>query len=149
MAYNPYAAPTAGAPQPPPGGVGPSGQPQHWEPGEVVGRAWEVVKVHWVPLVFGTMIGGAIANAPQQISTRVFNFNIQHLDRFDFTDGVFIGVMSGGFLLSYVLQAFVQAGFVKMFLKAARGATPEFGDVFSGGPKFLNMLGAMVLYGLA
>jgi len=144
MSYNPYAAPDARgpiAPQP----QGPTGTPQPWEAGEVVSRAWEIVKVHWVPLVFGTMIGSAAASAPQQIGS--FYNLIAHgpQSRYPFEDPIYTSLFVGGLIVGYVLQAFFQAGFTKMYLAAARGGTPEFAHVFSGGPRFLAMLGAMVL----
>lgn len=145
MAYNPYGAPAAQGPSPfapPP----PPGTPQPWEAGEVVGRAWEIVKVHWVPLVFAMMIGGVAASLPQQVSN-VYR-GVQHHGEFDFEDPVLIVLTAGGALVSWVLQAFFQAGFTKMFASAARGGTPEFAHLFAGGPRFFAMLGGMLLHGL-
>lgn len=145
MTYNPYGAPGAQgpvAPQQAPQGIG----PQPWEAGEVVGRAWDVVKVHWVPLVFGTMIGGAAASAPQQIAS-FYNLIIHGPGRqADFTDPVYDSLLGFGLLIGWVLQAFFQAGFARMYLAAARGRPPEFSHVFSGGPRFFAMLGAMILH---
>ena len=145
-AYNPYGAPNAQGPQwgaP----MAPQGQPLPWEPGEVVGRAWDIVKVHWVPLVFGAMIGGAAASAPQQISSFYRAFVLR--GQYDFEDGVFLGLLGAGGLIGWVLQAFFQAGFTKMYVTAARGGTPELTQVFSGGPRFAAMLGGMILHMLA
>ncbi len=147
MAYNPYGAPREQgpiAPQLPPQGLG----PQPWEPGEVIGRAWDVVKVHWVPLVFGTMIGGAAASAPQQIAS-FYNLIVQGPGhRADFTDPVYDALLGFGFLIGWALQAFFQAGFTRMYLSASRGQAPEFAHIFSGGPFFLRMLGGMVIHSI-
>lgn len=145
MAYNPYGAPAAQGPIAPQV-QGPPGTPQPWEAGEVVSRAWEIVKVHWVPLVFGTMIGSAAASAPQQIGS--FYNMIAHgptADKYPVDDPIWLGLAIGGGVIGWVLQAFFQAGFTKMYVTAARGGTPEFSHVFSGGPRFLPMLGAMFL----
>jgi len=143
MAYNPYGAPAAQNPQWAPQ-VTPPGEPLPWEPGEVIGRGWDIVKVHWVPLVFGTMIGGAAASAPQQISSFYRQFALH--GEFDFEDVTFVALFGVGGLVGWVLQAFFQAGFTRMYLTAARGGTPELGQVFSGGPRFLAMLGGMMLH---
>jgi hypothetical protein len=144
MAYNPYGAPAAYAQstnEPSPQGNG----PQPWEAGEVIGRAWDVVKVHWVPLVFGTMIGGAAASAPQQIAN-FYNLAAHGPGRADYTDPVYDVLLGVGGLIGWVLQAFFQAGFTRMYLSGARGRAPEFAHVFSGGPRFWSMLGAMFLH---
>lgn len=146
MAYNPYGAPGTQGPQWGPQ-VTPQGQPLPWEPGEVVGRAWDIVKVHWVPLVFGAMIGGAAASAPQQISSFYRAFVLK--GSYDFEDGVFLGLLGAGGLIGWVLQAFFQAGFTRMYVTAARGGAPELAQVFSGGPRFAAMLGGMILHMLA
>jgi hypothetical protein len=143
MAYNPWGAPAAPSPQWAPH-IAPPGEPLPWEPGEVVSRAWDIVKVHWVPLVFGTMIGGAAASAPQQISSFYRQFALK--GAFDFEDATFAVLFGIGVLVGWVLQAFFQAGFTRMYLTAARGGTPELGQVFSGGPRFFAMLGGMMLH---
>lgn len=147
MAYNPYGAPGAQtnvAPEVAPQGMG----PQPWEAGEAIGRAWDIVKVHWVPLVFGTMIGGAAASAPQQIASFYNLFTHGPGHRGDFDDPVYVALLGFGVVIGWVLQAFFQAGFVRMYLSAARGRAPEFAHVFSGGPRFFAMLGAMVVHSL-
>lgn len=145
MAYNPYGAPGAQAPmtpQAPPQGIG----PQPWEAGEAIGRAWDIVKVHWVPLVFGTMIGSAAASAPQQIAS-FYNLIVHGPGRrTDFSDPVYVALLGVGGIIGWVLQAFFQAGFIRMYLSGARGQSPEFSHVFSGGPWFLKMLGAMFIH---
>lgn len=143
MAYNPYGAPAAQGPQwsaP----VGPPGQPVPWEPGEVMGRAWDIVKLHWVPLVFATLIAGGAGGLPQQISA-VYRGVALH-GEFDFTDPIFSTLFSIGSLVGLALQAFFQVGLVRLNLAAARGQTPELSQVFSGGSRFLPMLGAMLLH---
>jgi len=144
MTYNPYGAPAAQGPiaqQP----IGPPGTPQPWEAGEVVSRSWDIVKVHWVPLVFGTMIGSAAASAPQQIGS-FYNIIVHGPgSRYPFHDPIYVSLFVGGMIVGWVLQAFFQAGFTKMYLAAARGGAPEFAHIFSGAPRFLPMLGAMFL----
>ena len=115
MAYNPYAAPIDPRMQGPTGPVGPAGTPQPWEPGEVIRRAWETVKVHGVPLVVGSLVRGAGQSLPQQFMR--FRDNSKG---FDITDPFFLGVLGGGSIIGVVLQAFFQAGVAKMYVSAAR-----------------------------
>ncbi len=146
MTYNPYGAPAAQGPIAPQVPAGPPGMPQPWEAGEVVSRAWDIFKVHWVPLVFGTMIGSAAASAPQQIGS-IYNV-VAHGpggDKYPIDDPIWVALAVGGGVIGWVLQAFFQAGFTKMYATAARGAAPEFAHVFSGAPHFFRMLGAMFL----
>lgn len=142
--YNPYAAPNAPPPQPPmgvvPGGTG----PQYWEIGEVFSRAWEVFKPNWVTLVFTVLVGGFIGQIPS------FAVNmIQQAAQLAPDDPAMIGLSSTGTLLGIVIGQFFQVGYVRIWLTAARGGTPQFGEMFSGASRFLPLLGAMFLTVLA
>lgn len=144
-AYNPYGAPTAQGSQWAPQG-GPQGEPQPWEATEVVGRAWDVVKTHWVPLVFGALIANGAASMPQQLGNfyRVLALRGHH----DFEDPFYLVLLIGGALVGMFVQAFFHTGLVRMYLAAGRGAAPELSAVFSGGSRYLSMLGAMFLYNI-
>jgi hypothetical protein len=141
MNYNPYAPPQALPPTPGPGYVG---QPQPWEIGEVLTGAWEAFKPNWVVLVFGMVVGwfvGALPSAipPVLVAVRVVRENSAPY-------WVIYGLFS---FIGIVVGAFFQVGFVRIWIKAARGERPEFDELFSGGSRFLPMLGATLLLGLA
>ena len=157
MAFNPYTPPTevhspaAGAnPQIPNGG------PQAWEPGETMGRAWEVFKSQWATLVFAPILAGIPANVVSQITTK-FAFNEQDMERLGRQMGNggqpdFLKIFAGAIpvlvitvLLTVLIQAFFQVGLIRIVLQAARGQFCQFGELLKGGPSFLSMLGVMFL----
>jgi uncharacterized membrane protein len=138
MNYNPYAAPQAAPLQAQ--GTAPVGAPQPWEVGEVLSRAWEIYKLHWGVLTgalavfvlcafvpFGVLGGilGATGNGPG-------------------TD-TYTGASGGMQILAQMIQAFFMIGLYRMFLAAARGETPQFATLFSGGPRFLPYFGLTIL----
>lgn len=52
-------------------------------------------------------------------------------------------------VLSLAVQAYVTAGTIVFSLKLLRGEDASFGDIFSGGPYVLRLMGMFVLMGLA
>jgi hypothetical protein len=54
-----------------------------------------------------------------------------------------------GYLIALVVIAFLQAGHLRMILDAARGRQPTFGELFSGGDRFVPMLGTFFITALA
>ncbi len=145
MTYNPYGAPAAQAPIAPVP-QGPPGTPQPWEAGEVVGRSWEIVKMHWVPLIIGIVIGNIAASTPQYVAS-IYNVAAHGGgNQYPFEDPIWVALFAGGIVFGQVVQAFFQAGYAKMYLTAARGGTPEISDIFGGASRFLPMLGALVLW---
>lgn len=117
------------------------GAPQPWDIGEVLQSAWDVVKVHWAPLIFGPLLGGVLSNAPSQVLGGVAR---GAGDR----DTILVMSVVGG-LIAYVVQTFFTAGAMKMALTAARRGEPQFAQVFSGGSAFLRLLGTNFLVMLA
>ncbi|NUO53380.1 MAG: hypothetical protein HOV80_31410 [Polyangiaceae bacterium] len=139
MTFNPYAPPSdpsqfVAAPGPEGGG------PLPWEPGEVLSAAWEIVKVHWPVLIFGPFVGEFIAAMPGQVFSGigVAMDDVQVAQVMNIV-GTLIGLAAG---------AFFNVGITRVFLSAARGEQPRFGDIFSGGNRFLALLGAQLLVGL-
>jgi hypothetical protein len=139
MEYNPYAAPRAPDPSFASAPQG-TGEPQPWEPGEVLGVGWEAVKRHWPILVFAPLLAGIIASIPNQIPTIVVATGAVDVGSTEY----FI-VMGVSTLISLVVTFFFQVGQTRIFLSAARGLTPEFSDLFKGASRFLPMLGTMFL----
>jgi hypothetical protein len=137
--YNPYAPPQAAVQPytPPPPGVG---QPQPWEIGEVVSQAFEAFKANWVVLVFSMLIVGVlvmilIVPLGVLVATGVIEVNSVE----------YWGVYSASVFLILTLDAFLYVGLYRIALVAARGQRPEFGLLFSGGDRFLAMLGTLWL----
>jgi hypothetical protein len=141
MNYNPYAAPQA-APQALSASY--TGTPQPWEIGEVLSGAWEAFKPNWVVLVFGMLVGWFVAAIPSMIppvavATRMVTLHSAGYWAI-YVPCTFVGIVVG---------AFFQVGFVRMWLKAARGERPEFDELFSGGSRFLPMLLSTLILGFA
>ena len=144
MSYNPYAAPA----QPPPGGgfappQATSGAPQPWEPGEVLGAAWSKFGPNWVTLVFSMVVAGIIGAVPSFIPAGLLGAGVlePHSDEY----AVINGVCS---LVGMAIQMLFQPGLVKIWISAAKGQTPSFGDLFSAMGRFPAMFATFFLMGL-
>ncbi len=140
MNYNPYAAPA----QPPPPGGGFSapttGAPQPWEPGEVLGAAWSKFGPNWATLIFSMVLAGIIGTVPRVIPAILLSAGAlePHSDEFQIVNGIFA-------LVGFMVQMLFQGGLIKIWLTAAKGGTPSFGDLFSAMGRFPSMLATMFL----
>ncbi len=141
MNYNPYAPPQPGGPQP--GGGFPQqggGAAQPWEPGEVLSAAWNKFGPNWVTLVFTLFVSGLIGAVPRMIPIMLLATKAlsPHDDEYQIVNAIcaFIG---------FVVQMLFQAGLIKIWLTAARGGSPSFGDMFSNMGRFPAILGTMFL----
>jgi uncharacterized membrane protein len=142
--YNPYAAPQAGPQMPMAPQYGGGGGPQPWEIGDVLGHAWNVFKPNWATLLFSYLLALFIGALPGQVPGILVQAGA--LDQQDAVYAILLLVFS---LVGYVIGAFFQAGYIKIWLAAARGQTPQFGDLFSGGGRFFWVFLANLLLGLA
>jgi hypothetical protein len=144
MNYNPYAAPQP-APQGGPQGPGlAAGQPQPWEIGEVYTRAWEIYKANWGVLTGALVVLGLCSFVPAW----GVSFGLIASGNGP-GSGLYTGVSFGTNLLVLTVYSFLMIGYIRILLTAARGGTPEFATLFSGGPKFLPFLGLTLLTGIA
>ncbi len=126
---------------------GPSGP--GFEATEAIGFGWNAVMQN-----FG---GVSVPLAVAAIVTAVPNFALSFARAFAMgmfgssLDPIVLAILNiVSFLVTYALslliQAFIMAGVAQFVLKVARGERPEFGVVFGGGPFFVPMLGASLLY---
>ena len=143
MNYNPYAAPQA-APPPPPGAGAYTGSQQPWEIGEVLSAAFEGFKANWVVLVFSYLLSMVIT-AVVEYAPRIPTF----VGVFRMGSGVDFALMGGGLLLGIVVMSFFWVGLYRIYLTVARGQQADFGLLFSGADRFLPMLLAHIILGLA
>jgi len=144
MSYNPYAAPSA-EPRGPEGPRYGGGAPQPWEIGEVLSEAWDRFKMNWALLVFTQLAVQAIANVPQQLPTILKAAGV--VDEKRDPVGYFL-VFLPCLLVSFAISSYLQCGLTRIWIGVARGETPGFGEIFSGGSRFLPMLGLQLLYAL-
>jgi hypothetical protein len=133
--YNPYAPPQAAVPQYAPAQIG-TGQPQPWEIGEVINNAFEAFKANWVVLVFSPLLAGLlIMPAFVPFIILIATGSVEPLS------AEYWLAYSGSYLLMLIPGSFFYAGLYKIALSAARGERPDFGLLFSGGNRFIAMLG--------
>ena len=135
MQQNPYQAPTHAEPYGPPG-VHAAGYPQGWEIGEVIGLGWERVKEHWPVLVFSVLIAQIASNAPSSILQAVG------------ADGN-AAASFGASVLSIIIGSFFGVGYMRIYMKVARGQSAEIGELFGGGDRFVVMLATNLLMTIA
>lgn len=141
MNYNPYAP----QPAPPPafaaGPQGPSAGPQPWSVGEALSVGWEALKAQFATLVFTYLISAVPGFVINQISSLITR---QYSDPHDpfamFQEPGFWIVSFGMAIPTTLVAAFFQGGLIKVWLASARGQTPQFGDVFTGGSSFPSIL---------
>jgi hypothetical protein len=141
---NPYQSPSPFAPMQTP--LAPPGEirPTIVDLGDVMSRAWEIYKTEWgmclvailvvmgcnfgVSMVFGIARGIIVAVTRDQ--------NL----------GVIFAMFTN--LVTQVFSAWITIGQTRYFLKVARGQPAEIGEIFSGGPWLLPIIGASILFGL-
>ncbi|MEO7097547.1 MAG: hypothetical protein ABI175_30075 [Polyangiales bacterium] len=136
--YNPYAAPSGGPATPP--GPGELGAPQPWAVGEVITTAWDLFKRQAAPLVVAAMIASAMSALPGQIPAILAALHVVEPNSVEYWS--IFGVTT---FIGQIIGAWINCGMVKIYLDAARGREPHVPDLFSGGARFLPMLGANLL----
>jgi hypothetical protein len=142
MNYNPYAAPQAPGPQQPAPGQG--GMPQPWELNEVLSQAWGIVKVNGPVLVLAFVVYALLQGGPGQTPNVLVRTGA-----LDQGSAVALGLAGGATIFALVVGTFLHAGLIRLNLAAVRGQPVNFADLFSGGPRFLPLLGLQFLLGLA
>ena len=142
MDYNPYAAPDAAPIAPFQGATGGTG-PQPWDLGEVLGGAWNLFRSNWAVLLFAMLLGGCVEQLPSHVNSVLVARHII----LQFSREYWIA-LSAAMLCGTFIGAFFEVGLTKIWLAAARGSAPEFGELFSGGPRYFAMLGYKMLSAL-
>ncbi len=137
--HNPYAPPVAAGAA---STQWAAGAPLDWEIGEVLAQAWGIFKQHALVLVLAPII--------VQVISQVVGFAIQ-LPMAAVGDSVVLLVVLGvvAFVAQMGVAMFFAVGLTRLFVGAARGETPEFGVLFSGGDRILPVGLCQLLLGLA
>ena len=139
MNYNPYAPPQA-----PPGPPALGGGVSAWTASQAISIAWERFKDVWAPLVGATVVLFFLALAMGQVPTALGLFMP------DFARSALrVPFAFAWALVQWALGAFLDVGFTRMLLAAARGGTPALGTLFSGGDRFLPAFACALLRALA
>ncbi len=147
-------------PPPPPPFMGQSGT--DWDVGEVLQSAWEAFKVCWGPLVgalflsgFISQIPGLIARAIQGVSMGVADAGRHHSSSGSGSSEdlampiLMMVIVFVGTIIGWAIGCFFHVGMTRMWCSAARRESVDFGELFRGGNRFLHLLAAQFLMGLA
>jgi hypothetical protein len=110
----------------------------------IMNHAWRTWQNHLGLLVGITVIVAVISNAielPLQLIQGILAENNQP------EAALAVGLL--GFIANVVISVFLGIGQVQVALKLARGERAQVGDLFGGGGRFLPVLGASLLAGIA
>jgi hypothetical protein len=143
-ADNPYRSPTAGTGTPESASAAGVLRPTPIELGQVFNSAWAIFKQRWgmcVLVVFAVWaINFAVAMVFQGLIVAVahgpHNQELQLL------------LLFVNMAVRILLLVWLTSGQILFMLKIGRGEDAHFGDVFSGGPYMLRVMGAGILFGL-
>jgi uncharacterized membrane protein len=128
----PYSPPVAG------------GGPGTWDIGGVLSASFEMFKQNWVVLVFAPLVGMLIAVVPSYAI--IFLGAILGQAANSSVLGLLMSLL--GMVVMLALFPFFMVGILRIFVKSARGETPQFGEIFGGASRFLPLLGATLLLGI-
>src|SRR5262249_36951091 len=140
-AMNPYAPPQPV--QQPVQSQGPGGPQQPWEFGEALGVAWRAYTENAAVVILAPIVAGLILLVPVGIFFGVMmalllNGSFEALGRPEFQlqmQGIGLGIS----IISVLVATFFEVGLTKIWVAAARGESPGFGMLFSGGNRYLAM----------
>ncbi len=112
--------------------------------GDIFSRTWEIFKEQWGMCLLAMVVVWVI-NVVFQIAVGLFTGMIGAVAN----DQVIMVTFSVlGNLASSLFSIWIGIGQALFFLKIARGQDAALGDIFTGGPFFLNILLASILVGL-
>ncbi|GEM_PF-2051563 len=120
------------------------GKPCPWTIGESMSLAWNAVKRDFGVLVFSALIGLAVVTAPGHVVDLLFEVGL-----IETSSVLYVGLVGGAAAVQMLVSCFFSVGMMRMFLAAARGQDVKMSMLWSGGDRFLAMLGTNVLVGLA
>ncbi len=127
----------------PPGGP-PQGGAQPWDIGEILSLAFEGFKRTWGVLIGAFFVDAILAGIPGQIPQILTQTGA--VDPGSAAASILALVLG---LVGLAIGAFMASGLLKIYITAARGGQPNFGDLFSGGSKMFSILAVQILMGFA
>lgn len=143
-AANPYAPPQAASYFPPVAATSGKVGNQQVEAGDIINHAFNVWKANLGILVGTFVVVLGVGMALSFVGTIAQTIMLQNRNE----AGAFVASFSFS-ILSNLAQTFLQIGQARICLRLARGQQAEFSELFSGGSRFLPMLGGLILFGLA
>ncbi len=96
---------------------------------DVLGRAWELAKKHWAPILLFSFVAGMVAYVLGQIiwsplSVWFPSSDIENLELEDLK--VFLIYWAFAILIIFIIQSILNIGVYNMYLRAMRGTAPNF-----------------------
>ncbi len=117
-----------------------------WRVREVIRAAWGAFGRQWALLCVAVLTSAVVVGGATYGATRGVTALIAHLRPGALLyPGVAAGPPLVGLVLGLLLNAFFQAGLLRMWCAAARGQRAGLGQLFGGGDRFLPLVAAMVL----
>jgi len=144
VTFNPYAPPDDTHQSAAEGGGGFAGAPQEWGVEEILRLGWDRVKADWPVLIFAPLLAFAPGQFMGMASSRI----VQRMGMAPLSKEAFAVSFGIGFLTMFV-QTYFQGGLLRIMLRAARGQSASFGELFAGGSVYLKLLGVNLLLYLA
>jgi phage FluMu protein Com len=140
---NPYQSPS---PFTPPGPSQPQGAttPTLLDMGDMFSRTWSIFKQQWGMCLVALLVVLAISFAVNFI----VGLSAGAIGAIARSPGLHFFANVVGNLATSLFGVWLGIGQAKYFLKIARGQPAEIADLFSGGPHFINILLASLLFGL-
>lgn len=126
-----------------PGAAPTVGVPQRLDAGDVISASWDIYKREMGLCIGGTVVVvilGLVAGLVLEGVERVMLAGAQ--GNLSLVLVVLLASMTAGLFV----QSYLQLGLHILFLKVARGQRAEIGDVFTGGPYLLRMVGNSILF---
>jgi uncharacterized membrane protein/DNA-directed RNA polymerase subunit RPC12/RpoP len=143
---NPYASPSAPAYEAPALAVPPGAiTPSIIDLGDVFHRSWEIFKTQW-PMCAAVAFIVVLLNLTAAVFTGVLT-SLTASATGDPAATLLVRILCE--VASWAFNTWIGIGELVFFLKTARGQRASVGDIFAGGPWFVNVLAASLLVGLA
>lgn len=139
MYQNPYAAPQP--PTDPYRSASPvRGEPQPWDPSDVLRVGFELFKANWGPLTAAAFLMLLLGSMPGQIPAGLFRAGAIDAEQSTWVSIPFT-------VVGLLVQEFFAAGFARTLLDVGRTGTGSFSQLFSAGGngRFLAFLGTAIL----
>ncbi|MCC6127077.1 MAG: DUF975 family protein [Pirellulales bacterium] len=141
---NPYQSPSPYAPLPTMPVEAGEIRPTIIDLGDVMGRAWTIFKQEW-GMCLGVLVVAFLCQFGAGMVIGLFTNVIAAMTRNRDIVALF-SVFSN--IASQLFSVWIGIGQARILLKIARGQQTSMGELFSGGPYFLGVLGASILFGL-
>lgn len=144
--YDPYAAPRAAPPPPTP--YAPDAAQGPWTIGDTLGAAWRAYASRWLPLTIAPILVGLVFVVPMFVLIGAWvgpELGSPQGLALALQDPTLNASILGWNTVQIFVWAFFGVGLVRMRVAAARGQEVRFGELFSGGSRYLPMLGLQLV----